>query len=127
MQSNSRNRRENDEIDDFDEIDGDATEADDLDTTVHVDVATGRIKFHSTWALTADAPPEYVRHAVELALDSDTMERYAALDDGTRMRVHAILHDTVQAMLDRVPDTDESLTLTIEVTDAMLDAASHLQ
>ena len=55
------------------------------------------------------------------------MERYAALDDGTRMRVHAILHDTVQAMLDRVPDTDESLTLTIEVTDAMLDAASHLQ
>ncbi|WP_431228881.1 hypothetical protein [Burkholderia contaminans] len=124
MQSNSRNRRENDE---FDEIDGDAIEADDLDTTVHVDVATGRIKFHSTWALTADAPPEFARHAVELALDSDTMERYASLDDGTRMRVHAILHDTVQAMLDRLPDTDESLTLTIEVTDAMLDTASRLQ
>jgi len=33
----------------------------------------------------------------------------------------------VQAMLDRLPDTNESLTLTIEVTDAMLDAASHLQ
>ncbi|MBY4724172.1 MULTISPECIES: DUF3022 domain-containing protein [Burkholderia] len=124
MQFNSRNRRENEEID---EIDGDAIEADDLDTTVHVDVATGRIKFHSTWALTADAPPEFARHAVELALDSDTMERYASLDDGTRMRVHAILHDTVQVMLDRLPDTDESLTLTIEVTDAMLDAASRLQ
>lgn len=103
MQFNSRNRRENEEID---EIDGDAIEADDLDTTVHVDVATGRIKFHSTWALTADAPPEFARHAVELALDSDTMERYASLDDGTRMRVHAILHDTVQVMLDRLPDTD---------------------
>ena len=124
MQFNSRNRRENEEID---EIDGDAIEADDLDTTVHVDVATGRIKFHSTWALTADAPPEFARHAVELALDSDTIERYASLDDGTRMRVHAILHDTVQVMLDRLPDTDESLTLTIEVTDAMLDAASRLQ
>ncbi|RQT37389.1 DUF3022 domain-containing protein [Burkholderia contaminans] len=124
MQSNSRNRLENDDID---EIDGDAIEVDDLDTTVHVDVATGRIKFHSTWALAPDAPPAYAGHAVELALDSDTMERYAALDDGTRMRVHAILHDTVQAMLDRLPDTDERLTLTIEVTDAMLDAASHLQ
>ncbi|EKS9797963.1 MULTISPECIES: DUF3022 domain-containing protein [Burkholderia] len=127
MQFNSRNRLENDENDDIDESDGHAIEADDLDTTVHVDVATGRIKFHSTWALTADAPPEFARHAVELALDSDTMERYASLDDGTRMRVHAILHDTVQAMLDRLPDTDESLTLTIEVTDAMLDTASRLQ
>ena len=48
MHSNSRNRRENEEIDDIDEIDGDAFEADGLDTTVHVDVATGRIKFHSS-------------------------------------------------------------------------------
>lgn len=125
MQSHSRIWLENDEIDA--DADGDTIDADDLDTTVHVDVATGRIKFHSTWALTADAPPEFARHAVELALDSDTMERYASLDDGTRMRVHAILHDTVQVMLDRLPDTDESLTLTIEVTDAMLDAASRLQ
>ena len=125
MHSNSRNRRENEDRrhrrDRRRRVRGGRSRYDGPCRRRH------RIKFHSSQALTADAPPEYARHAVELALDSDTMERYAALDDGTRMRVHAILHDTVQAMLDRVPDTDESLTLTIEVTDAMLDAASHLQ
>ncbi|AOJ26620.1 MULTISPECIES: DUF3022 domain-containing protein [Burkholderia] len=121
MQSNSRILLENEEID------GDAIDADDLDTTVQVDVETGRIMFHAAWALTPEAPPEAARHAVVLALDCDTMERYADLDDGARMRVHAMLHEAVQQTLDQLPDTDEHLTLTVELTDAMLDAARHLQ
>jgi len=55
------------------------------------------------------------------------MERYADLDEGARMRVHAMLHDAVQQTLEQLPDTDENLTLTVELTDAMLDAARHLQ
>ncbi|MCA8276642.1 hypothetical protein LGN17_29605 [Burkholderia sp. AU30280] len=116
MQSHSRIWLENDEID---------NDADDLDTTVHVDVATGSIMFQAAWAPAADPPPETDGHSVVLVLDCDTMERYANLDEGTRMRVHAILHDTVQDLLDRVPG--EHATLTIELTDAMLDAACRLQ
>jgi len=108
-------------------LDADAAETDGLDTTVHVDVATGRILFHAAWAFAPDAPPDTARHAVVLALDCDTMERYADLDDGARMRVHAMLHDYVQAALDALPDVTEDLTLTVELTDAMLDAARHLQ
>jgi len=121
MQSNSRISL------DATELDTDAVDSGDLDTTVHLDVETGRITFHAAWALTADAPPDALRHAVVLELDCDTMERYAALDDGARMRVHAMLHESVQDMLDTLPDIDEELTLTVELTDAMLDAARHLQ
>lgn len=125
MQSKARIRLKNDEID---EIDGDAIDPVDLDTTVHLDVATGRITFHAAWAPTAGAPPAIARQAVVLVLDCDTMERYADLDEQARMRVHAILHDTVQDRLDRLSDdVDENPTLTIELTDAMLDAARHLQ
>ncbi|MDR0242239.1 MAG: hypothetical protein LBJ65_11620 [Burkholderia sp.] len=118
MQSNSRIQLEEGEVD------GDEIDADELDTTVHLDVATGRITFEAAWAPTADAPPEIARHAVVLVLDCDTMEHYADLDESARMRVHAILHDTVQ---DRLADADENPTLTIELTDAMLDAARHVQ
>ncbi|KUY90512.1 MULTISPECIES: DUF3022 domain-containing protein [unclassified Burkholderia] len=121
MQSNSRISI------DHDELDTDTVDTDDLDTTVHLDVETGRITFHAAWALAPDAPPDTARHAVVLALDCDTMERYADLDDGARMRVHAMLHDAVQATLDTLPDVTEDLTLTVELTDAMLDAARHLQ
>ncbi|WP_321809627.1 DUF3022 domain-containing protein [Burkholderia sp. BCC1985] len=121
MQSNSRIS-----LDD-DALDADAAETEGLDTTVHVDVATGRIMFHAAWALAPDAPRDTARHAVVLALDCDTMERYADLDEAARMRVHAMLHDSVQATLDALPDVTEDLTLTIELTDAMLDAARHLQ
>ncbi|RQS28886.1 hypothetical protein DIE03_17540 [Burkholderia sp. Bp8992] len=121
MQSNSRILLENEAVD------GDAADADDLDTTVHVDVETGRIMFHAAWALANEAPPEAARHSVVLALDCDTMEHYADLDDGARMRVHAMLHEAVQQTLDQLPDTDENLTLTIELTDSMLDAARRLQ
>ncbi|OXI33286.1 hypothetical protein [Burkholderia aenigmatica] len=116
MQSHSRIRLENDEID---------NDADDLDTTVHVDVATGRIMFQAAWAEAANPPPEIAGHSVVLVLDCDTMERYANLDEGMRMRVHAILHGTVQDLLDRLPD--EHVTLTVELTNAMLDAARRLQ
>ncbi|MDN7907266.1 hypothetical protein QZM18_24555 [Burkholderia diffusa] len=102
-------------------------DTDDLDTAVHLDIETGRITFHAAWALAPDAPPDTARHAVVLALDYDTMERYADLDDGARMRVHAMLHDAVQATLATLPDVTEDLTLTVELTDAMLDAACHLQ
>ncbi|VWC47211.1 hypothetical protein [Burkholderia lata] len=123
MQSHSRIWLENDEIDN--DADGETIDADDLDTTVHVDVATGRIMFQAAWAEAADPPPETVGHSVVLVLDCDTMERYADLDESTRMRVHAILNCTVQDLLDRLPD--EHVTLTIELTDAMLDAARRLQ
>ncbi|KVQ59568.1 DUF3022 domain-containing protein [Burkholderia territorii] len=109
------------------ELDTDEVDTDDLDTTVHLDVETGRITFHAAWALAPDARPETPRHSVVLALDCDTMQRYADLDDGARMRVHAMLHDAVQATLDTLPDVTEDLTLTVELTDAMLDAARHLQ
>jgi len=122
MQSNSRIFLEQDEID------GDASDVDDLDTTVHVDVETGRVMFHAAWANAVEAPPEAARHSVVLALECSTMERYADLDEGARMRVHAMLHDAVQQTLEQLPDTgDEHLTLTVELTDAMLDAARHLQ
>lgn len=113
----------------FDDIepDTDADDTDDLATTVHVDAATGRITFHAAWAMGPDAPPGAARHAVVLALDCVTMERYAELDDGARMRVHTMLHERVQQMLDALPDVDDDLTLTVELTDAMLDAASRLQ
>ncbi|CAB3756637.1 hypothetical protein B7G54_15555 [Burkholderia puraquae] len=124
MQSHSRIWLENDEIDNED-ADGETIDTDDLDTTVHVDVATGRVMFQAAWAQAADPPPETAEHSVVLVLDCDTMERYADLDEGTRMRVHAILHDTVQDLLDRLPD--ENVTLTVELTDAMLDAACRLQ
>jgi hypothetical protein len=120
MQSNPRIGIEPYDIDDD-------PDADDLNTTVHLDVATGRITFHAAWAIAPDAPPDAVRHSVVLALDCDTMERYADLDDGARMRVHAMLHDSVQAMLERLPDLDEDQTLTVELTDAMLDVATRLQ
>ncbi|MEK2607119.1 hypothetical protein [Burkholderia arboris] len=123
MQSNSRIRLNRDEAD---EIDGDPIDAVHLDTMVHLDVATGRIMFQAAWAPT-EVPPEIALHRVELVLDCDTMERYAALDENARMRVHAILHDTVQDRLDRLSGADGSPTLTIELTDAMLDAARHLQ
>jgi hypothetical protein len=123
MESHSRIWLENDEIDN--DGDGDAIDADDLDTTVHVDVATGRVTFQAAWAEAADPPPEVAQHSVVLVLDCDTMERYADLDEGTRMRVHTILHDTVQDLLERLPD--EHVTLTVELTDAMLDAACRLQ
>ncbi|KVF75930.1 hypothetical protein WS75_13205 [Burkholderia sp. FL-7-2-10-S1-D7] len=109
------------------EPDIDEADSDDLDTAVHLDIETGRITFHAAWALAPDAPPDTARHAVVLALDYDTMERYADLDDSARMRVHAMLHDAVQAALDTLPDVTEDLTLTVELTDAMLDAARHLQ
>jgi len=123
MQSHSRIWLENDEFDN--DADGDMIDADDLDTTVHVDVATGRIVFQAAWAEAADPPPETARHSVVLVLDCDTMERYADLDESTRMRVHALLHATVEDLLDRLPD--EHVTLTVELTDAMLDAARSLQ
>ncbi|MGN7981837.1 hypothetical protein [Burkholderia sp. 22313] len=121
MQSNSRISL------DANELDTDAVDTGDLDTTVHLDVETGRITFHAAWAFTADPPPDALRYSVVLELDCDTMERYAALDDGARMRVHAMLHESVQDMLDTLPDSDEERTLTIELTDAMLDAARHVQ
>lgn len=121
MQSNSRIFLDNDELD------GDASDTDDLDTTVHVDVETGRVMFHAAWANPVEAPPEAARHSVVLALECSTMERYADLDEGARMRVHAMLHDAVQQTLEQLPDTDENLTLTVELTDAMLDAVRHLQ
>ncbi|RQR34975.1 DUF3022 domain-containing protein [Burkholderia sp. Bp9143] len=121
MQSNDRIS-----LDDY-EQDTEAVDTDDLDTTVHLDVETGRITFQAAWVLVPDAPPDTARHAVVLALDCDTMERYADLDDGARMRVHAMLHESVQAALDALPDVTEDLTLTVELTDAMLDAARHLQ
>ncbi|MBY8604593.1 hypothetical protein [Burkholderia arboris] len=127
MQSNSRIRLNCDAVDEIDEVDGEPIDAVDLDTTVHLDVATGRIMFQAAWVPTTEDPPEIARHAVVLVLDCDTMERYADLDENARMRVHAILHDTVQDRLDRLSDADESPTLTIELTDAMLDAARHLQ
>ena len=79
MQSHSRIWLENDEIDN--DADGDMIDADDLDTTVHVDVSTGRIMFQAAWAEAADPPPETARHSVVLVLDCDTMERYADLDE----------------------------------------------
>ncbi|WP_322025489.1 hypothetical protein [Burkholderia sp. BCC1977] len=109
------------------ELDRDAVDGDEPDTIVHLDVANGRITFHAAWSLASDAPPGAARHSVVLALDCNTMERYAGLDDGARMRVHAMLHETVQDMLDTLPDVGEDLTLTVEVTDAMLDAARRLQ
>ncbi|MCA3781806.1 MAG: hypothetical protein IOC39_07205 [Burkholderia sp.] len=127
MQSNSRIRLNCDAVDEIDEVDGEPIDAVDLDTTVHLDVATGRIMFQAAWAPTTEDSPEIARHAVVLVLDCDTMERYADLDENARMRVHAILHYTVQDRLDRLSDADESPTLTIELTDAMLDAARHLQ
>ena len=126
MQSHSRNRLENDDVDETDADDDNETiDADGFDTTVHVDVATGTVKFQAAWMEAADPPPETERHSVVLVLDCDTMERYADLDESTRMRVHAILRHTVQDLLDRQPD--EHATLTIELTDAMLDAARVLQ
>lgn len=120
MQSNHRTS--------FDSSDLDSdVDTDELDTTVHLDVETGRITFQAAWALAPDAPPDTARHSVVLALDCDTMERYADLDDGARMRVHAMLHESVQATLDALPDVTDDLTLTVELTDAMLDAARHLQ
>ncbi|RKU00335.1 hypothetical protein C7H84_27530 [Burkholderia sp. Nafp2/4-1b] len=121
MQSNSRTL-----LDDSD-MDTEAADTDDLDTTVHLDIETGRITFHAAWALAPDVPPTTARHSVILALDCDTMERYADLDEGARMRVHAMLHDSVQTTLEALPDITEDLTLTVELTDAMLDVARHLQ
>ncbi|CAM2173309.1 DUF3022 domain-containing protein [Burkholderia latens] len=121
MQSNYRT------LLDASDIDTDPLDADDLDTTVHLDIETGRITFHAAWAVAQDAPPGAPRHSVVLALDCDTMERYAALDDAARLRVHAMLHENVQAMLETLPDITEDLTLTVELTDAMLDVARHLQ
>lgn len=121
MQSNYRTL-----LDDSD-FDTDPVDTDDLDTTVHLDIETGRITFHAAWAVAPDAPPGAPRHSVVLALDCDTMERYAALDDAARMRVHAMLHDSVQTTLETLPDITEDLTLTVELTDAMLDVARHLQ
>ncbi|WP_175922913.1 DUF3022 domain-containing protein [Burkholderia latens] len=121
MQSNYRTL-----LDDSD-FDTDPVDTDELDTTVHLDIETGRITFHAAWAVAHDAPPGAPRHSVVLALDCATMERYAALDDAARLRVHAMLHDSVQATLERLPDITEDLTLTVELTDAMLDVARHLQ
>ncbi|MDI9652138.1 hypothetical protein QM306_27450, partial [Burkholderia cenocepacia] len=66
MQSNSRIFVDNDEID------GDASDTDDLDTTVHVDVETGRVMFHAAWANAGEAPPEAARHSVVFALECST-------------------------------------------------------
>lgn len=121
MQSNSRISLADDATD------GDAVDAGDLDTTVRLDVETGTVTFQAAWSMDADAPPDTGRHSVVLMLDCDTMERYADLDDGARMRVHMMLHETVQDLLDRLPDNDDDLTLTVELTDAMLDAATRLQ
>ncbi|MET3823425.1 hypothetical protein ACVK00_005058 [Burkholderia sp. PvR073] len=109
------------------DLDPDEVENDDLDTGVNLDVETGRITFHAAWALAPHAPQGTARHSVVLALDCDTMARYADLDDGARMRVHAMLHDSVQATLESLPEDTEDLTVTVELTDAMLDAARHLQ
>ncbi|WP_269508989.1 hypothetical protein [Burkholderia sp. IMCC1007] len=121
MQSNPR--ISSDDI----EPDTDTVDTDDFDTTVHLDADTGRITFHAAWAMGPDTPRGAARHSVVLALDCDTMERYADLDEGTRMRVHTMLHDSVQDMLAALPDLDDDVTLTIELTDAMLDVASRLQ
>ena len=112
---------------DENDFDTDPSEVDDLDTTVHLDIETGRITFHAAWAVAPDAPPGAPRHSVVLALDCDTMERYAALDDAARMRVHSMLHESVQATLETLPDVADDVTLTVELTDAMLDVARHLQ
>jgi len=109
------------------DLDTDDVDSDELDTAVNLDVETGRITFHAAWALAPHAPQGIARHSVVLALDCDTMARYADLDDGARMRVHAMLHDSVQATLESLSDATEDLTVTVELTDAMLDAARHLQ
>ncbi|PXX37040.1 MULTISPECIES: hypothetical protein [Burkholderia] len=122
MRSNSRISLEDDATD------ADTVDAGDFDTTVRLDVEAGTVTFHAAWSMETDAPPDTGRHSVVLVLDCDTMERYAGLDDGARMRVHAMLHEAVRDMLDRLPDNDDDdLTLTVELTDAMLDAAIRLQ
>ncbi|RQS58421.1 DUF3022 domain-containing protein [Burkholderia sp. Bp8963] len=95
----------------------------DLDMTVQVDEATGRISFHAAWAVPGDA----TQHTVVLALELSAMERYAVLDAAARERVHMVLHDNVQHMIDRLPDQQLPAMLTVELTDAMLDVASHMQ
>ncbi|GBH27368.1 DUF3022 domain-containing protein [Burkholderia vietnamiensis] len=109
------------------DLDADDIDTDDLDTTVRLDVETGRIMFHAAWASAPNASPIAARHSVMLALDCDTMERYANRDEAARLRVHAMLHDSVQATLETLPDTGDEMTLTVELTDAMLDVARHLQ
>ncbi|MGS0895395.1 DUF3022 domain-containing protein [Burkholderia stagnalis] len=122
MQSNSRTRFEHGRTD---SDAPDAPDASDADTTVRLD-ASGRITFHAAWAA-ADASTAAARHAVVLELDVDTMERYADLDEPARRRVHAMLHEAAQDMLDRLPDDDDDRPLIVELTGAMLDAARHLQ
>ncbi|MXN75340.1 DUF3022 domain-containing protein [Burkholderia sp. 4701] len=110
----------------YDDLDAVAAEVDDdLNTTVHLDIETGQVVFHAAWADTACGT---AGHAVELAIDCRTMERYAELDAAVRGRVHAMLHETVQQMADLMPAEEaETRTLTVEITDAMLDAATLLQ
>lgn len=119
MQSSFQPRLAQAEIDD-------GVDDGDFDTTVHLDVETGRIIFHAAWAVAADAPPVSTHHSVVLTLDCSTMARYADLDDGARRRVHAMLHETVQQKLERLPE-GQAQTLSVELSDAMLDAARRLQ
>ncbi|KVD96126.1 hypothetical protein WS63_31500 [Burkholderia stagnalis] len=111
------------EHDDLDAVAADVD--DDLNTTVHLEIETGQVVFHAAWA---DARCGVAQHAVELAIDCRTMERYAELDAVVRRRVHAMLHETVQQMADQIPAGEaQTCTLTVEITDAMLDAAIRLQ
>jgi hypothetical protein len=112
----------------YDETDAATSGADaDLNTAVHADDASDTITFQAAWAAADEPSPGPVRHSVVLALESSTMERYAELDDAARMRVRAMLHDAVTRMVERLPDRNAACTLTVELTDEMLDAACCVQ
>ncbi len=55
------------------------------------------------------------------------MERYADLDEASRMRVHTMLRAAMRVMIEHLPDDGEACTLTVELTDEMLDAACSVQ
>ncbi len=112
----------------FDACQTDDESADeDLATAVCLDVATGQVTFHAAWAVATDASADNARYSLVLALDQSTLERYADLDDRARMRVRVLLHEAAQDLLKRPFRRNGTRRLTVELTDAMLDAALYLQ
>ncbi len=94
--------------------------------TAHLDGASGKFTLR-TWAVTGGLTSASKRHSVVLALEPSTMERYADLDEASRMRVHTMLRAAMRVMIEHLPDDGEACTLTVELTDEMLDAACSVQ
>ncbi|OMG74837.1 hypothetical protein BW685_03525 [Burkholderia ubonensis] len=98
-----------------------------LDTTVRFDPETGTITFHAAWAAAADtAPSGSPGPQIDLVFDCWAMERYANLDAAARGRVHALLNDAVEQTVECLPEQADDCRLTVEITNALLDAATRL-